>query len=365
MSLNYRENSDQSTENPSVINPMLISTGKSEEREDELASVNLETQSVSEGSVGGGNVSTCRLSTVKLTPRKKADITQEEFLRDSLDFQMAVRNAREVFHFLPVYGLNDMVHGSWWFVWGSVLSLLIAIIPLIDIYDKFFTTPEATQLKAFDEASTWIFIIISSFFFTLGSYAFVLAFEDRPKKLLFKIPLVENNEQLGAWLTLYAMIPYIPYSIVYIQYNPSRLAYWGTFFASIFFTIAAVFFVYTSYPHDSFLNKENIKPKTLQVIIFLFGENSFLCKHCQNDWLVGCWMTFYACLFAALGCYLLLLMAENDRQIFIYLTGFCDCGIFLLGSMYYVAGSYPSDSAYSKCHVELETVNVIHEKVKQ
>ena len=41
------------------------------------------------------------------------------------------------------------------------------------------------------------------------------------------------------------------------------------------------------------------------------------------------------------GSYLLLLSADNDRQLFVWLSSFVDALFFLIGCMYYVAGSYP------------------------
>ena len=135
-----------------------------------------------------------------------------------------------------------------WYVWGSLVSAFIAMIPLIDLHVSIFDIPEATSLKAFDESATWVLLIISSIFFTIGSYVFVRAFESPPKPPLFTWRHFATDELLAAWLYLFAMSPYIPYAMFYINVNRHRYVYWGAFFASIFFVAASAFFVYTCYP---------------------------------------------------------------------------------------------------------------------
>ena len=135
-----------------------------------------------------------------------------------------------------------------WYVWGSLLSAFIALIPLIDLSVSIFNVPEATSLKAFDESATWVLLILSSIFFTIGSYVFVRAFESPPKPPLFTWRHFSTDELLAAWLYLFAMSPYIPYAMFYINVNRHRYVYWGAFFASIFFVVASAFFVYTCYP---------------------------------------------------------------------------------------------------------------------
>ena len=109
-----------------------------------------------------------------------------------------------------------------WYVWGSLVSAFIAMIPLIDLSISIFDVPEATSLKAFDESATWVLLIISSIFFTIGSYVFVRAFESPPKPPLFTWRHFATDELLAAWLYLFAMSPYIPYAMFYINVNRHR-----------------------------------------------------------------------------------------------------------------------------------------------
>ena len=129
-----------------------------------------------------------------------------------------------------------------------MLSGLIALIPLIDMTSKIFHVTAETDLTALDGAATWVLLILSSIFFTVGSYVFVRAFESPSKPPLFTWRHFGTDELLAAWLYLFATSPYIPYSMFYIKTNPTTYVYWGALFASIFFVCGSAFFVYTCYP---------------------------------------------------------------------------------------------------------------------
>ena len=158
-----------------------------------------------------------------------------------------------------------------WFVWGSLVSGLIALIPLIDLSIKIFHVTEASDLKALDAAATWVLLILSSVFFTIGSYVFVRAFEAPPQPPLFKYRHFSTDELLAAWLYLFATSPYIPFSMFYINVNPHRYVYWGALIASCFFVAGSAFFVYTCYPsHHHLLVSEINHMHFCKRHIFLF-----------------------------------------------------------------------------------------------
>ena len=73
----------------------------------------------------------------------------------------------------------------------------------------------------------------------------------------------------------------------------------------------------------------------------------FIKKHCVNDWLLGTWIIFWGTLFATIGFVLYSLYGIYDNYNHILLfqdwTATLDCLFFLIGSAYFVAGSYPSD----------------------
>lgn len=50
------------------------------------------------------------------------------------DLNRRIIDKRGIFKWLPVAFDNDIVYGSWYFVWGSFLCMIIPVFPLISIY---------------------------------------------------------------------------------------------------------------------------------------------------------------------------------------------------------------------------------------
>lgn len=72
-------------------------------------------------------------------------------------------------------------------------------------------------------------------------------------------------------------------------------------------------------------------------------------KHLANDWLAGTWFFLVA---NAIGCFISFVMlfeacgSGNDETVFIWLSGSVEAFLFLIGSLYFVAGSYPHASQF-------------------
>lgn len=248
-----------------------------------------------------------------------------------------ILRARGAFIYLPVLCSNDLVHGSWWMVWGSLLSTIMPIVPLIDIYCPLFKVPEGTVLVEFSKTLTWILCIVSGICFTVGSAVYIRAFEDPPLRPLFEIFYhFQTDELLASWLFVFAMIPALPYSLLYLIPFPHNLNYIGFFIISILFIAGSLFFVYTCYPSKEPNNAHS--EVLLPIFRAVFGPKSSVLKHVQTDWLAATWFMFLATFFSTVGSYFLIFYAENDRQLFVYITGFADSFLFLIGSAYYVSG---------------------------
>ena len=139
----------------------------------------------------------------------------------------------------------------------------------------------------------------------------------------------------------------------------------------MFSVIACSIFVYTCYPsHQHLLEHEThiLKP----IFVSLFGENSWIILHVQTDWLASTWIMFWVTLVWTLGCYILIIYSENDRQYFMWLTSFVDAIIFLVGNAYFCAASYPPicreehidfDVAHHEDVEREQILNVIHEEL--
>lgn len=78
--------------------------------------------------------------------------------------------------------------------------------------------------------------------------------------------------------------------------------------------------------------------------------------HFHNDFLIACWIMTFCLVCALIACIGLLWRAcvtSHTREIFDYAAGLIDLLLNLLGSMYYVAGSYnmtDSSKAQGKHH---------------
>lgn len=218
---------------------------------------------------------------------------------------------RGAFKWLPVYFSNDLVHGSWWFVIGSVGTIIIPIVPLLDLFYPFWPTSSTGSLPLLQDAATFGLLIVSGIFFTLGSLAFVRATEDPPLRPLFTFTIhLATDELLAAWFFLLGTIPFVPFMAVYVYYNPSILVYWGCLVASFVFVIATYFFVLACYPTEE-VKHSVIIPYLSRMVC---GENCWIQKHLSNDWLAGTWIFFYGTLLLCIGSTAMLFIAVNDQN---------------------------------------------------
>lgn len=159
---------------------------------------------------------------------------------------MLKRN-RVIFKFLPCICSNDLVAGSWYFVWGSFLSTIIPLVPILDFHYHYFTIPEKTQLDAFDLLSSWVMLSCSGIFFTWGSYALVRTFETPPIQPLVSIRIISNDAILAAWLYFLGSLPYPIYALVFVYYYPQDYQYYGALFFATLLFVASLMFVHASY----------------------------------------------------------------------------------------------------------------------
>jgi len=258
-----------------------------------------------------------------------------------------IKGRRGAFRWLPIKFSNDLVHGSWWFVVGSVIATLIPIVPLVNLYYNFWGTDSKGSLPLLEDAATFGLLIASGFFFTMGSLAFVRATEEPMLKPLFSHISVHmaTDELLAAWLFLFATIPFVPFMAVYVWYNNQVMLYWGCLIASIIFVIATYFFVLACYPSDREERRHQIVP--MIVGCFCKRDTWGINKHLSNDWLAGTWFFFWATLVMLGGSVFMLVYTLNDKggknhlEIFDWATSTFDSVIFLIGSAYFCAGSYP------------------------
>jgi uncharacterized membrane protein HdeD (DUF308 family) len=77
---------------------------------------------------------------------------------------------------------NDLVHGSWWFLLGSVFITAASIVVLVNSYNEVIGTDDSFLSRPAYRAS-WALMVASGVFTTLGSFGFVRAMNDPPMRV--------------------------------------------------------------------------------------------------------------------------------------------------------------------------------------
>jgi hypothetical protein len=225
-----------------------------------------------------------------------------------------------------------------WYVAGSLLSIPMAIVPLIDVFHPIFEVPPETVLQTFSQSATWICLIIVGVFYTIGSLVLVRAFDEPVPEALFKnYEHICTDELLAAWCFLLAAIPSVPFCLVYIRVEPEAGVNYAMLFGAFLLIAMSAWFVYVAYPSRHHLI-ENVQPYILPLVERMFGKNSWLCRHVATDWLASMWIFLIGSLIFMFGSFILIIESENDRQLFIWITSYFDFLLFAIGSAYLVAG---------------------------
>lgn len=167
---------------------------------------------------------------------------------DMTKAQVIIRR-RGAFKWLPVLCSNDLVHGSYWFVFGSAAMTLFSIVPLVQKYMDLYNQHD-DLLPAADFTVTWTLMAFSGFFFTLGSLAFARAFEEpSPRPLFYYNKHFQTDELFAAWLFLWGTVPGVPYTLVFFIVDPTSI-FLGAVGLSIVMVFGSLLFVVACYPSD-------------------------------------------------------------------------------------------------------------------
>jgi len=286
---------------------------------------------------------------------------------------------REVFKWLPALCSNDLVHGSWWYLWGSLISMIIPIFPLISLYEGFW--PEAdVHLPKTEHVAVYVLLIVLGFFYTVGSYAFLRAVETPEVEPIFTCYHFGSDELFGMWMFTLGTMPAIPLLAMYAYYNNGtsigsqfKLALALTVFFEFLFFLAT-FACYPSYEtpavadeeatgslntasvadtNESGGKKSKDEPVKLSAPKQYIAPYILCCLpdccctwlkfHLSNDWLVVSWGCVVGCIFAIIMCIGMLIHAAHEKEargIFDYATGLGNMLFFLIGSVYFAAGSH-------------------------
>lgn len=238
------------------------------------------------------------------------------------------------------------------------MGTLIPVIPLADIWLPIFPVDNNNEVHQFDDSATWVFCIVSGIFSIVGSYMFVRTFKDpAPPPLLPHFKHASTDELIAAWLFLLATLPLVPYTLIFLLLEPHVITYWMNFTASVISVIGSLFFVYTCYPAQNHsIHGEAVTYSHFLLPHFrrIFGEGHWILYHVQTDWLASTWIAFWSIVLFALGSYFLMIASTNLRQFYLWFTTFIDMMLFVVGSAYYCAASYPADVRFD--HIDHDDV---------
>ena len=143
---------------------------------------------------------------------------------------------REAFKWLPVWhDCNDLVTGSWLFVWGSALTALIPCFPLIGLFYEFWVNADILPLV--EHVAAYGMLAFCGVFYTIGSWALVRAFDDPTPKPMFTWKHFASDELFAMWMFFIGTIPSVPIMAVYLAYNRDN----GTFALALLICIVVSF----------------------------------------------------------------------------------------------------------------------------
>jgi len=248
---------------------------------------------------------------------------------------------RGVFKWLPVFFENDHVHGAWYFVAGSALSALIPCVPLFGLYMPLLEVVDILPLV--EHTSAYGLLAFIGVLYTLGSFAYLRANVQPKMPPLFTWRHFATDELLAMWLFTLGTAPSIPVMALYVIYNPSVSSFQLALAVTVIVTIAMVILTTYCYP------REDHTPRAffVNLLCVFCCKDSCWGKHLANDWLLGCWLIYLGTLFGcvcAVGLLAYYIYHRFPREVYDWSTGLFDLVLYLLGSMYVLAGSYPEPS---------------------
>lgn len=140
-----------------------------------------------------------------------------------------------------------------WFVAGSLFTVAFPIFIIIGNYNSHLKSlaydDDVLAQASYD--ATWVLVIISGAFFTMGSWAFLRAVNDPPMRPIFHNTYhFGTDELLGSWLFVFAVVPYVPYSLIYVVSDPSDGFMYGFAVLSVLAVCGALIFLANCYPSD-------------------------------------------------------------------------------------------------------------------
>ena len=254
-----------------------------------------------------------------------------------------IRNRRGCLRWLPVFFANDLLHGSYWFLWGSIFAMVIPIIPLVALYEELWENHEAFYPKKY--TAVYTLLVVIGIFYTIGSYFFLRVFKEPavPPLLPCSAMMFSTDEILGAWMFFIGTAPSIPIVSLYVYEEPHSSTFILALAISVFATFSMGLFVYLTIPIAGHVHKIAPTHKLDFIKVCCCNSDCFN-KHLENDWLIAAWIFLFFSIFSviiSIGKLIDSVHKNEDRGVYDWSTGLVNCIMFTIGSAYFVAGSYP------------------------
>ena len=155
---------------------------------------------------------------------------------------------RGAFKWLPVICKTDCSTGSWFFVWGSILTVLIPIFPIIALYQGWW--PHPGYIPQTENTAAYALLALCGYFYTLGSIALERAFQSPIPPPVFTWKHFQTDELFGYWMFVLGTLPTIPCLALYANYNRNSGTFVLALLICIIVEILMVIFTLLCYPSE-------------------------------------------------------------------------------------------------------------------
>ena len=249
-----------------------------------------------------------------------------------------------MFRWLPIRCVNDLVHGSWWFVWASAFSSVINFFPLLNIFlapsQRLWPITYSGYLSTSTQCACYVMLIGCGVLFTFASLLLVRVFDTPPPPPLFRSYM--RDDLLSSWCFFAGTLPTIPITVLNAVYVPEYVAYVYnvSIAAAVLGTVAMLAVTVMLYP--GMKTKDYVAPR-LRACLRVCSNHPHVQRHAQTDWLVACWAFLLVSFLGFVGCLAALVnycSKHNRRGIYDFITASVDLLLIVIGSLYFVAGSY-------------------------
>jgi hypothetical protein len=217
---------------------------------------------------------------------------------DKRNTKKITKKRRGCFKGLPVLYSNDLVHGAWWFLFGSIFLTAASTIIFANSYNEVMGTDDSVLSRPAFRAS-WGLMIASGVFFVIGSFAFIRAMNDPPMKSLFQFRHFSTDELFGSWMFALGTFPLVPYCLIFLWVENNL-----TFLAMLAFSVLAFLgsclfvrgniYIYTYIHIYIYICIHTYIYIYIKICIYIFIHiQMFVCIHIYNIYIYDVYIYLY------------------------------------------------------------------------